>query len=160
MWLCSTGNIDCEGEGIVEQAEFCHYSSRYREKCGPPAILLLERINISAAPDLPDGSPGVGENGLCSCEFQRGRRTCLLGELTAFHPLLLRAEQTLLIVATSQFFRYIFYIILGAAYVISNSMSRYTLVHAQNDVNLQSASLRLQQWLQSPSNYLVNISLA
>ena len=77
--LCA-GNIDCEGEGIVEQAEFCHYSSLYRDKCGPPAALLLEGINISTPPPLPDGSPGVGENGLCNCEFSKGRRTCLLGE--------------------------------------------------------------------------------
>ena len=70
-------NIECEGEGIVEQAEFCHY--RQRERCGPPAILLLERTNISAAPYLPDGSPGVGESGLCSCGFTEGQRTCSLG---------------------------------------------------------------------------------
>ena len=76
----TAGNIECEGEGIVEQAEFCHYSNRFREKCGPPAILILENINISASPDLPDGRPGVGESALCDCDFSRGRRTCLLGE--------------------------------------------------------------------------------
>ena len=58
----------------MEQAEFCHYSNRFREKCGPPAILILERLNISEAPD------GIGEHGLCGCSFSGGRRTCLLGE--------------------------------------------------------------------------------
>ena len=71
--VLGTGNIVCEGEGVVEQAEFCHYSSLHRDKCGPPAILLLEEINISP------GS-GAGAERLCSCEFSGGRRTCLLGE--------------------------------------------------------------------------------
>lgn len=79
-----SGNIDCEGEGIVEQAEFCHYSGRYRRRCGPPAALLLERINISAAPPLPNGDPGLGMNGLCRCHFRDGRRTCLAGEFGIF----------------------------------------------------------------------------
>ena len=75
--LCDvcTGNIDCEGEGIVEQAEFCHYSRR--NKCGPPAILLLEGLNITAA--RGDGLGGE-EGELCSCEFSGGQRVCLLGE--------------------------------------------------------------------------------
>ena len=73
----AAGNIQCEGEGLVEQAEFCHY--RHRDRCGPPAILLLEQTNISASPSEPD-SPGVGESGLCSCGFKEGQRVCLNGE--------------------------------------------------------------------------------
>ena len=77
--LPHTGNIDCEGEGIVEQAEFCHYSSEYREECGPPAQLLLEGINISAARSPNENTTGLGNFGLCSCQFDGGRRTCLQG---------------------------------------------------------------------------------
>ena len=57
----------------MEQAEFCHYS--LRDKCGPPAILLLERINISEAP-----GEGHGDEGLCECGFSGGQRICLLGK--------------------------------------------------------------------------------
>lgn len=71
--LGAFSNIECEGEGVVEQAEFCHYSDR--DKCGPPAVLLLENANISSAV----GSPGLGADGLCSCDFSGGKRICLLG---------------------------------------------------------------------------------
>lgn len=74
------GNIDCEGEGVVGQAEFCHYSASFRDKCGPPAFLLLEGINISPAVPGPDGSEGTGKYGLCSCQFSGGPRVCLLGK--------------------------------------------------------------------------------
>lgn len=74
-------NIKCEGEGVVEQAEFCHYSHSSRDKCGPPAILLLEGINISPAVPGPNGSEGTGKYGLCSCQFNPGgKRVCLLGK--------------------------------------------------------------------------------
>ena len=73
MYNVYTGNIDCEGEGIVEQAEFCHYFMRH--KCGPPAILLLERINISEA-----RGEMLGNDGLCECGFSGGQRICLLGK--------------------------------------------------------------------------------
>jgi hypothetical protein len=82
--LGAFSNIDCEGEGIVEQAEFCHYSRR--NKCGPPAILLLEGLNITAA--RGDGLGGE-EGELCSCEFSGGQRVCLLeGESYGVNPAL------------------------------------------------------------------------
>ena len=76
-------NIDCEGEGIVEQAEFCHYSPLFRDMCGPPAIVLLEGVNISAPPTRADGSDGLGDEGICTCQFSNGQRTCIVGN----HPL-------------------------------------------------------------------------
>ena len=63
----------------MEQAEFCHFSSSFRSKCGPPAILLLEEKNISAGVPGEEGR-ALGDTGLCSCEFSEGQRTCLLGE--------------------------------------------------------------------------------
>ena len=63
------GNLQCEGETKFAQKEFCHYTRH--KTCGPPAQLILERLNISVSP----GS-GLGEDGLCTCKFRDGKRVC------------------------------------------------------------------------------------
>ncbi len=67
--LPTADNRLCEGEGPIRQGQFCHYLMP--DVCAPHAGMILERINISAAPH-------VGANSeLCSCGFSEGKYVCL-----------------------------------------------------------------------------------
>lgn len=64
------GNRNCRGETSIEQAEFCHFDQR-GDSCAPHAQLLLRGLAISESPGA-----GIGEEGLCSCKFDEGKRVC------------------------------------------------------------------------------------
>ena len=84
MLLCPD-NIECMGEGFLEQARFCHYefandeSSELHEVCLPTAVLVLQRGNITP---LEEGT--YGEDPFCTCKFRVGKRVCLDGELLCY----------------------------------------------------------------------------
>ena len=67
------GNVLCKGDTLLEQMEFCHFSTR-GDECAPPAKIILEGQNISASPGT-----GKGEDGLCDCKFRLGKRICAGG---------------------------------------------------------------------------------
>ena len=63
--LCS-GNIECDGFGIFEQSQNCHYDRETRDECGPPPNLILDGTNLTA---------GNGTT-YCACRFSGGKRVC------------------------------------------------------------------------------------
>ena len=63
--LCS-GNIECDGFGIFEQSQNCHYDRETRDKCGPPPNLILDGTNLTA---------GNGTT-YCVCRFSSGKKVC------------------------------------------------------------------------------------
>ena len=59
-------NIECRGEFVVEQAEYCHYETTTRSICPPPPNIILSETNVTAG----DGSD------YCHCVFELGKTVC------------------------------------------------------------------------------------
>lgn len=72
-------NVRCEGENFLEQAERCHYQRLTGITCAPPALLVIEKANISEA----------ALSQICRCGFRTGRRVCIpTAEATGVNPAL------------------------------------------------------------------------
>ncbi len=79
-YITTLENVLCEGSNFLDQARDCHFRQnsmqRDEKQCGPYAMMILDKINITASPT------GNGNNtGICRCGFRNGQRVCIRSEL-------------------------------------------------------------------------------
>ena len=64
------GNKECsESSNLIEQANFCHYNTKFRSQCPPSPTILNFGENLTS---------GNGKD-YCVCAYRAAKYTCAIG---------------------------------------------------------------------------------
>ena len=70
IWII-IDNIRCDGDNLLDEAEWCHYSSDFRNECAAPIYDPTDDEHPEVVP-IRNNTPAV----ICTCKFSGGERVC------------------------------------------------------------------------------------